>query len=121
LLYTDYLLAKTVDQLQAYSETYQTAMVYVSDHGESLGENNLYLHGMPYLLAPDTQKHIPLIVWLSEGFQQSYGVDQNCLAKKKAAPLSHDHLFSSMLGLLEIQTDFYQPDLDLFASCRELS
>ena len=121
LLYTDYLLAKTIRSLQEKSGNYHTAMIYLSDHGESLGENNLYLHGMPYLLAPDTQKHIPLIVWLSEGYQQSYQTNQNCLLAKKSAALSHDNLFSSILGLFEIQTEFYDPELDLFASCRGVS
>lgn len=118
LLYTDYLLAKTIQSLREKSDQYNTAMIYMSDHGESLGENNLYLHGMPYLLAPDTQKHIPLIMWLSAGYQQSYQVDQRCLSKKQTDALSHDHLFSSLLGLLEIQTDIYDPNLDIFASCQ---
>ena len=118
LLYTDYLLAKTIRMLQAKSEQYHTVMIYVSDHGESLGENNLYLHGMPYLLAPDTQKHIPFIVWLSQGYQQSYQTDQNCLLEKKSTALTHDNLFSSILGLFEIQTEIYDPKLDLFANCR---
>jgi lipid A ethanolaminephosphotransferase len=93
-------------------------MLYMSDHGESLGENNLYLHGMPYLLAPDEQKHIPLIVWLSEGYQQSYQVDQKCLLTKENDALSHDNLFSSILGIFDIQTEVYETDLDLFAICR---
>ena len=118
LLYTDYLLAKTIRLLEDKSEQYHTAMIYMSDHGESLGENNLYLHGMPYLLAPDVQKHIPLIVWLSAGYQQSYQTDQHCLLANKANALSHDNLFSSILGLFEIQTEIYDPDLDLFANCR---
>ena len=118
LLYTDYLLAKTIRSLKEKSDQYHTAMVYMSDHGESLGENNLYLHGMPYLLAPDEQKHIPLIVWLSEGYQQSYQVDQKCLLTKEDDALSHDNLFSSILGIFDIQTEVYEPDLDLFASCR---
>ena len=118
LLYTDYLLAKTIRSLKEKSDQYHTAMVYMSDHGESLGENNLYLHGMPYLLAPDEQKHIPLIVWLSEGYQQSYQVDLKCLLTKEDDTLSHDNLFSSILGIFDIQTKVYEPDLDLFASCR---
>ncbi|MGB1309730.1 MAG: phosphoethanolamine transferase [Leucothrix sp.] len=121
LLYTDYLLAKTIQYLKTKSDSYHTAMIYVSDHGESLGESNLYLHGMPYLLAPDVQKHIPFIVWLSQNYQQSYQINQDCLQRNKAIPLSHDHLFSSVLGLLEIQTKIYNQDLDLFARCKEAS
>jgi lipid A ethanolaminephosphotransferase len=118
LLYTDYLLAKTINYLRRKSADYNTAMIYMSDHGESLGENNLYLHGMPYLLAPDTQKHIPLIVWLSDEYRHSYQLSQSCLAKKADDPFSHDNLFSSMLGLLAIETTAYDPGMDIFASCR---
>ena len=73
---------------------------------------------MPYMLAPDEQKHIPFIVWLSENYQQQYQLDQNCLQENREAELSHDHLFSSVLGLLEVETEVYDPSLDLFASCR---
>lgn len=118
LLYTDYLLAKTIHYLRGLKDEYNTAMIYISDHGESLGENNIYLHGMPYLLAPDAQKHIPLIVWLSDNYQQQYQLDQSCLQAKRNAELSHDHLFSSVLGLLEIQTEVYDQSLDFFAGCR---
>ena len=121
LLYTDDLLAKTIQSLREKSDQYNTAMIYMSDHGESLGENNLYLHGMPYLLAPDNQKHIPFITWLSSDYQDSYRINQSCLAKKQADALSHDHLFSSLLGLLEIQTEIYNPSFDVFASCRSQS
>lgn len=123
LLYTDYFLAKTLGYLKSEAVTaqYNTALIYMSDHGESLGENNLYLHGMPYLLAPDHQKHIPLIMWLSDGYQKTYGINQQCLAEKIDEPLSHDNLFSSMLGLLSIETKAYTPSLDIFAGCRTAS
>ena len=115
--YTDHLLARVIERLQQ-QERFNTAMLYISDHGESLGENNLYLHGMPWLLAPQEQKQVPLITWLSPGFQQRHGVDLHCLQANSSKPLSHDFLAHSLLGLMQVSTSVYQPELDLFAPCR---
>ena len=120
LVYTDHVLASTVRWLDRKSRAgnADTALVYVSDHGESLGENNLYLHGLPYAIAPDFQTHVPLLTWLSSAMQQRTGVRVDCLQQHAAAPLSHDNLFHAMLGLLDVQTTLYQPAMDWFASCR---
>lgn len=117
LRYTDHLLAGVIAQL-AQTTRFNTAMLYVSDHGESLGENNLYLHGMPWLLAPDEQKKVPLITWLSDAFQQRHGIDMDCLAGQRNRPLSHDYLAHSLLGLMQVQTALYDADLDLFSGCQ---
>lgn len=119
LLYTDYILDRTTAFLKDQSDNFNTAMIYMSDHGESLGENNMYLHGLPYFVAPDTQKHVPFLMWLSEGYQQSYSIDKSCLHKQENSELSHDYLFSSVLGLLDIETAVYDPKLDIFANCRQ--
>ncbi|ULG68185.1 phosphoethanolamine--lipid A transferase [Marinobacterium sediminicola] len=116
--YTDHLLSQIIDLLQDQGERYTTAMVYISDHGESLGENNLYLHGMPWLIAPEEQKKIPLITWLSDDFQQSHQLPVSCLQSHKEQPLSHDYLPHSLLGLLNVNTSVYKRELDLFADCR---
>jgi len=118
ILYTDHVLGKVVDLLKSQGDRYDTAMIYISDHGESLGEHNIYLHGLPYLIAPDVQKHIPLAVWLSHGFRQNFAVDTACLARQANRPYSHDHLFHSVLGLLDIRTRVYDARLDMFAACR---
>ena len=120
LLYTDNMLASTVRWLDQRGRegNVDTAMVYVSDHGESLGENNLYLHGLPYALAPDTQTRVPMLSWLSGAMQQRIGVRVDCLRDNAATPLSHDNLFHAMLGLLDVQTSLYKKDLDWFARCR---
>jgi len=120
LVYTDRVLAATVRWLDAQSREHNsdTAMLYVSDHGESLGENNLYLHGLPYALAPDFQTHVPMVSWLSAAMQQRSGVRVSCLQDHAAAPLSHDNLFHAMLGLLDVQTALYKPGMDWFARCR---
>jgi lipid A ethanolaminephosphotransferase len=93
-------------------------MLYVSDHGESLGENGLYLHGLPYSIAPSTQKHVPMVVWLSPQFSADAGVDRGCLGAESGAKMSHDNLFHSVLGLLDVQTSVYRTERDLFAPCR---
>lgn len=116
ILYTDTLLATTIDTLDAMTD-YDTAMVYVSDHGESLGENGLYLHGVPYAIAPDVQLKVPMVLWLSPRWMQSRGVDRQCLRSRLDAPASHDNLFSTVLGLMQVGTRVYEPGLDLLAGC----
>lgn len=120
LLYTDHVLASTARWLQAKSRDSQTdtALLYVSDHGESLGENNLYLHGLPYALAPHFQTHVPMLSWVSGAMQQRLGLRADCLQKQSATALSHDNLFHSMLGLLDVQTALHRPALDVFSACR---
>jgi lipid A ethanolaminephosphotransferase len=83
---------------------FDTGLFYVSDHGESLGENGLYLHGVPYALAPEQQTHVPMVTWLSEGLQQRSGVRTDCLRERAERPVSHDHLFHSVLGLMDVTT-----------------
>jgi lipid A ethanolaminephosphotransferase len=119
ILYTDSFLDKTINFLKQNDEEYNTAMVYLSDHGESLGENNLYLHGLPYMIAPEQQKKVPFILWLSDDYQQNYGISKSCLAGKTQDMLSHDNFFSSMLGLLSVQTSVHNSQLDIFDSCKQ--
>ncbi|WP_333707569.1 phosphoethanolamine--lipid A transferase [Ottowia beijingensis] len=118
LLYTDHFLASTIDWLKQRDNQWAPAMVYLSDHGESLGENNLYLHGLPYRFAPDVQKHVPWIFWLSPTFEQQSGVKLDFLARQQGEKLSHDHYFHSTLGLLGVQTQVHDPARDVFTSCR---
>ncbi|GFM75836.1 phosphoethanolamine transferase [Pseudomonas cichorii] len=118
LLYTDHVLSTLIDMLRSRQDKVDTAMLYLSDHGESLGEYNLFLHGTPYMLAPDQQKHVPMMVWLSDNYQKSFAVNPECLAKERNAPLSQDNLFHSMLGLLKVDTKVYDPSLDMFSGCR---
>ncbi|HSC80108.1 MAG TPA: phosphoethanolamine--lipid A transferase [Chitinolyticbacter sp.] len=118
LRYTDEVLAKLIATLARHDDRVDAAMFYLSDHGESLGEHNLYLHGTPYLFAPDGQKHVPALAWLSDGYQREFGVDAACLRARRNRPYSHDNLFHSMLGLLGVSTRAYDARLDLFAACR---
>lgn len=114
--YTDHFLAQTVAWLQQQHQP--GALLYVSDHGESLGENGLYLHGMPYAMAPSEQTHVPMLTWLSPAFQQQRGVTADCLRPQAGQALSHDHLFHSLLGLSGVQTQVRQPALDIFGACQ---
>lgn len=114
ILYTDYVLAKIIDLL-TQNDQFNTVMIYVSDHGESLGEYGLYLHGTPYLIAPKEQTHIPWIMWLSDSFVQEFGIDVNSLkTKADTRKYSHDNLFHSVLGMLDVSTKEYEQSLDVF-------
>lgn len=116
IAYTDWFLARIIDMLARTSSVSGT-LVYLSDHGESLGENGLYLHGAPYWIAPDMQTHVPFLIWMSQQFERSMAVDSSCLAGR-AQGQSQDALFHSVLGLLDIETSVRDPALDLFAGCR---
>lgn len=117
IAYTDHILASTIGWLKGQVAHYDTAMVYVADHGESLGENNLYLHGLPYAIAPDVQKHVPWITWLSPQFELRSGISSACLLDVRDARLTHDSYFHSVLGLLGVQTAIYRENLDAYAPC----
>jgi lipid A ethanolaminephosphotransferase len=116
IAYTDHVLAGAIGWLRQRDD-YDTALVYVADHGESLGENNLYLHGLPYAFAPDVQKHVPWITWLSPGFERRGGAGLDCLRARADHRLTHDHLFHSVLGLLQVETRAYRRELDAYAGC----
>lgn len=117
--YTDYFLNSTIEWLKQQSDSYNTALLYVSDHGESLGEKNLYLHGMPYLVAPKEQKHVPMFLWLSPGFEQDNKINRTCLQAQTGSEYSHDNLFHTVLGMLNISTSLYKPELDMLLGCRK--
>ncbi len=93
-------------------------MIYLSDHGESLGENGIYLHGLPYVVAPHEQTEVPMVMWLSQGFASSTGVDVSCIRARASQPASHDYLFHTMLGLMQVKTSVYDSAFDLTAGCR---
>jgi lipid A ethanolaminephosphotransferase len=118
LVYTDHVLSTLIDLLRSNQDKVDTAMLYLSDHGESLGEYNLFLHGTPYMLAPEQQKHVAMLAWFSDSYQKSFSVDTHCLQLSREKPLSQDNLFHSMLGLLEVNSKVYNPQLDMFAGCR---
>ena len=120
ILYVDYVVDKAIKLLQSKQDKFTTSLVYLSDHGESLGEDGVYLHGLPYSIAPDTQKHVPMLLWLSPDYQQRYGVSSQCLQQQaKTKDYSQDNLFSTLLGLLGVSTREYQAADDILTPCRE--
>jgi len=116
LLYTDHMLTQTIRTLGEMDD-YDTAMLYVSDHGESLGEKGLYLHGMPYAIAPEEQLKVPMVMWISPQFAANRGLDMACLSARANQLTSHDHVFSSVLGLMQVETEVYDRSHDLFHGC----
>ena len=117
LLYTDHVLAATIDLLHNNAARLDTAMLYMSDHGESLGELGMYLHGVPYAMAPSEQTHVPMVLWFSDGMQRSSGISADCLRQQAGQPVSQDNLFHSVIGLMGVRTSVYQPQLDIFRGC----
>ncbi|MCU0955598.1 MAG: phosphoethanolamine--lipid A transferase [Hyphomicrobium sp.] len=111
ILYTDHFLSKVILLLKANDANFETAMFYLSDHGESLGEFGLYLHGAPYALAPEAQKHVPAVMWLGEGMKRD--VVQSSLAERSQRQWSQDNVFSTLLGFFEINSHNYDPKQDI--------
>ena len=101
ILYTDYFLNNVIDTLKTYEQDYDVVMVYMSDHGESLGENNIYLHGLPYKFAPDTQKHVPAVIWSPN----SNDIGADSLSNMSSQPVSHDFITPTLLSFFGITTD----------------
>jgi len=118
ILYTDYIISSVIDMLKEHPE-YEAGLIYVSDHGESLGENNVYLHGFPYKLAPKEQKQVPMVLWMSATMKRWDYVDYDCMRKEAAQnTYTHDNLFHSVIGLLEVKTHTYNKEYDIFKNCR---
>jgi lipid A ethanolaminephosphotransferase len=117
LLYTDHVLASLISTLQASASKVDAAMLFVSDHGESLGEKGLFLHGVPFAIAPAEQTRVPMVMWWSDGFGRATDLDRPCMQQRSAAPAQHDHLFHTVLGLLDVKTSLYDPALDLTHAC----
>ncbi|MBV8248446.1 MAG: phosphoethanolamine--lipid A transferase [Comamonas sp.] len=115
--YTDHFLSQTINWLKSQQSQYETGMFYMSDHGESLGEMGIYLHGMPYAMAPEDQKHVPMIVWLGTLGARTR-LDQSCLNKTLDQPVSHDNLYHTVLGLVDVTSPTYQAPMDALAACR---
>jgi lipid A ethanolaminephosphotransferase len=109
--------------LKAQEDRVDTALVFVSDHGESLGEHGLFLHGMPYAIAPEGQTRVPMVAWASAGLSPAIGLQPACLqgawqAAAQAGGVAHDHLFHTLLGLLDVRTALHAPAWDLTQACR---
>lgn len=111
ILYTDYFLSKVIDLLKANDPKFETAMFYLSDHGESLGEYGVYLHGAPYGLAPEAQRHVPAVMWFGEGMKQDVVVSS--LEERSRRRWTQDNVFSTLLGMFEIRSEVYSASMDI--------
>ncbi len=109
ILYTDYFLSKAIELLKRNDGKFETALLYFSDHGESLGEHNMYLHGYPYALAPMEQKHIPAVFW----FGSHFPIARARLRAQAGEAYSHDYLFHTLLSLFDVKTRVYERKLDM--------
>ncbi len=114
--YTDYFLVQAINLLKKNDGAFETALFYVSDHGESLGENGVYLHGLPRAIAPRAQLHVPAILWFGRHFD---GIDRPALLARRHQAFSHENMFHTILGLFEIETHVYRPQLDLLNGSRK--
>jgi lipid A ethanolaminephosphotransferase len=117
IVYTDHIIGEVIKRAEELSKTYATAVLYVSDHGESLGEGGLFLHGLPYAIAPDEQTKVPMYAWVSPDFVRLEKWDRDCMSKQTKIRRSHDNVYSTVLGFLEIETVAYKAALDLFEPC----
>ena len=110
VLYSDHVLAQAIGLLARHADHVEPTFLYLSDHGESLGEGGLYLHGLPYVLAPDQQKLVPFVVWAPT-------LDHGCVEARRDRSLSHDNLFDTVLGLFEVVTTEYRTHSDVLRGC----
>ena len=117
ILATDELLDNTIALLQSLSDQYDTSLLYVSDHGESLGENGVYLHGLPYWMAPQAQTRVPMLMWLSEQTLRRSAIDTRCVQHNAARAGSHDMLFSSILSWFDVSSESILPSQNIFYQC----
>ncbi|MDO4997373.1 MAG: phosphoethanolamine--lipid A transferase [Neisseria sp.] len=122
IVYVDQLLDQIITRLQQH-EDWASSMFYLSDHGESLGENGVYLHGMPYAIAPKEQTSVPMLMWFSNTWLANKNVDLACLKDKaKTQTYSHDNFFHTIFSLFDMQTNSvakYQQEMDILAQCRK--
>ncbi len=118
IAYTDHVLARQIEILRGAANRVDSMLIYASDHGESLGEQGVYLHGLPYAFAPRAQKEVPMLLWASPGYIERTQLDMECLRAQSGAPIAHDNLYHLVLGAAETRDQSYVPRLDTLARCR---
>jgi lipid A ethanolaminephosphotransferase len=118
IAYTDYVLSRQIELLQAHADRLDSVLLYASDHGESLGEQGIYLHGMPYSFAPRVQREVPMLFWASHGYQERTGLSMACMRSHAHDAVSHDNVYHTVLGAMAVHDAVYDPAMDLFAGCR---
>ena len=117
IAYTDFVLSQVIEQLNLLPNDVNKSMIYISDHGESLGESGAYLHGFPYAFSPKEQRHIPMLLWISQTNKQKNNTTECLKQLADNESYNHDNVYHSMLGLLDINSSTYQKSLDIFSQC----
>ncbi len=115
ILYTDHFLAQVIELLRRNDDRFETAMFYASDHGESLGEKGVYLHGLPYWMAPDSQTEVPMILWFGTNYDD---VPVRAMRRIRDVPINHDFVFHTLLGLFEVSTSEHNAAKDMLHLAR---
>lgn len=118
IAYTDYVLSRQIELLRENADRLDGVLLYASDHGESLGEQGIYLHGMPYSFAPRAQKEVPMLFWASRGYLDRTGLSMNCMRAHAHDAVGHDNLYHTVLGAMAVRDAVYDPRMDLLAGCR---
>lgn len=120
IYYTSYILSRIIEILEKNSDEFNVAMMYVSDHGESLGEKNMFMHAGPYILTKNEQWLVPMLFWISKDFAKDFRINMSCMknSTKMQTSVSQDNIFHSLLGLFNISSQYYNNKLDLFRNCR---
>jgi lipid A ethanolaminephosphotransferase len=118
IAYTDYVLSRQIELLRENADRLDSVLIYASDHGESLGEQGIYLHGMPYAFAPRAQKEVPMLFWASRGYAERTGLSMSCVRAHSHDQVGHDNLYHTVLGALAVRNAVYDPELDILARCR---
>lgn len=119
MYYTSFVIADLIKTLSELTDKYNPMVIYISDHGESLGENEIYGHGGDFKDAPDVQKQVPFFVWMPKSTREAFGFNQKCLNAKTKQQQSQDVIFHSLLGVAGIRTSVYDEKLDIFAGCHQ--
>lgn len=121
ILYTEHFVSRVIDMLRQLNgkDRIDTSLIYFSDHGESLGENSMFLHGAPYMISPVEQRHVPFMLWLSDSFRKRFRLNTACLNARRKQLFSHDNIFHSVLGMLNVNTAAHDPRLDIFQACSQ--
>lgn len=118
IVYTDFILSQLIKRLNGRRADFDSFLFYASDHGESLGENGVYLHGLPRAIAPVAQTDVPFIVWMSQGFRASHNIDTRAGANFRRQELTHDNISHSLLGFFDVSAESYRADEDAFPGRR---
>ena len=118
IAYNDRFLGRVIGLLEKYDRQMAGSMFYVSDHGESLGEKGLWMHGTPFDRAPREQTHVPLIIWTAPQYRALSGLDHGCGKRLADSAFSHDNVYDTLLGMMNVETTVYRPTLDMLAGCR---